>query len=616
MFKTVSKTAVRYFLFYFFVYIITAVGLSVITYCYIMPKYAAEVEQNAMNKMEYVSDSINAKFQELENLTYKIGINDELRRKLASDNVGDVFDGMSVIKNSIADYDIISDMIIRYDSEKDYFYTSNGKVSFKNMIKYEEKYNVCKKFIEEANNGQGDYGMKTVLHISENPADPSLMVICRTKPMPPYYNGSIIIYTISSTNIRNMIKGLYNSPNEGFGILSADGRDYITVGEKYGGTDEARKITDKMSSKSIGKEIVIVCNSQYSGLKYLYHVPKNKFFDGYIEIQITFIFGFVLISVLVLLLSMKFSKVNYKPIEDIYRALGKNKHDLNGNELTNLKSFVSEVVNEKNNIEAVLKMQEAYIKRQFLITVVKSGIKDEERLGNLITNTRINFYGKYFKVALVGGIPDIYEEIPDIISDFLQKKRMGYVVEDTDDDYIVLLLCYNDEEKTLKEIKEFFSDNFGENICYSFGRECTSLMNVNATYRQAVKNYGAHKNVSDESFEENEKEKRENYIKIMAYINENYVDNNLSLNLIADKIGKSIYYVSRLIKSNLGYNFMDYLSELRIEHAKKLLAETDMKISDIVEEIGYINIPGFNKKFKSIEGVSPTSYRKRYRENT
>ena len=98
---------------------------------------------------------------------------------------------------------------------------------------------------------------------------------------------------------------------------------------------------------------------------------------------------------------------------------------------------------------------------------------------------------------------------------------------------------------------------------------------------------------------------------VMQYIQENYTDSNLSLNVLAERMNKSIYYISRLIKSNLGCNFIEYLSSLRIEKSKILLTETNMNMSELVEKIGYLNVSSFNKKFKKEVGLSPGIYRKK-----
>ena len=63
-------------------------------------------------------------------------------------------------------------------------------------------------------------------------------------------------------------------------------------------------------------------------------------------------------------------------------------------------------------------------------------------------------------------------------------------------------------------------------------------------------------------------------------------------------------------KQCTGKNFVNYLKELRIAEAKRLLATTDEKVIDISQQVGYDNEKHFMKIFKSICGVSPSEYRK------
>ena len=57
-------------------------------------------------------------------------------------------------------------------------------------------------------------------------------------------------------------------------------------------------------------------------------------------------------------------------------------------------------------------------------------------------------------------------------------------------------------------------------------------------------------------------------------------------------------------------NFVNYLKKIRIEEAKRLLEETEEKIIDISQMVGYENEKHFMKTFKSVSGVSPSEYRR------
>ncbi|CAG7614512.1 helix-turn-helix domain-containing protein [Paenibacillus allorhizosphaerae] len=96
---------------------------------------------------------------------------------------------------------------------------------------------------------------------------------------------------------------------------------------------------------------------------------------------------------------------------------------------------------------------------------------------------------------------------------------------------------------------------------------------------------------------------------IITYINDHYKDSDVSLEQIADRFNLSVSYLSRFVKEETGVNFVEYLTGLRIKEVKLQLQHTDKLIQDIVTDVGYLNIPSFVRKFKSLEGVTPGQYR-------
>lgn len=83
---------------------------------------------------------------------------------------------------------------------------------------------------------------------------------------------------------------------------------------------------------------------------------------------------------------------------------------------------------------------------------------------------------------------------------------------------------------------------------------------------------------------------------------------DFSLESCADAIGIHPCALSKAFKQIMGINFIDYVTSVRIERAKRLLRESDMKIADIAEAVGYRH-DYFNRVFKRREGVTPGQYR-------
>ncbi len=96
--------------------------------------------------------------------------------------------------------------------------------------------------------------------------------------------------------------------------------------------------------------------------------------------------------------------------------------------------------------------------------------------------------------------------------------------------------------------------------------------------------------------------------KAKAYIEENY-NKDISLDEVSRKVDISPYYFSKLFKEETGVNFIDYLTNIRIEKAKKLLLYSDMNIKNICLDIGYSDPNYFSRIFKKQVGLTPTEFR-------
>ena len=100
---------------------------------------------------------------------------------------------------------------------------------------------------------------------------------------------------------------------------------------------------------------------------------------------------------------------------------------------------------------------------------------------------------------------------------------------------------------------------------------------------------------------------------LTRYLQE-HLSEEISLSVLADEFHLSAQYISQLFKSEIGVNFLTYLTNIRMENAKKLLLATSLPISDISERSGYGDYRVFTKAFKKSEGVTPSQYRRDFLE--
>jgi two-component system response regulator YesN len=95
------------------------------------------------------------------------------------------------------------------------------------------------------------------------------------------------------------------------------------------------------------------------------------------------------------------------------------------------------------------------------------------------------------------------------------------------------------------------------------------------------------------------------------YIKEKYAQ-PITLEEVSNQIGFNATYFSSLFKKETGQNFLEYLTDTRIQAAKQLLADTNRSVIQVSEEVGYIDIKHFTKLFKKTTGLTPSEYRKLY----
>ncbi len=84
---------------------------------------------------------------------------------------------------------------------------------------------------------------------------------------------------------------------------------------------------------------------------------------------------------------------------------------------------------------------------------------------------------------------------------------------------------------------------------------------------------------------------------------------DMSLGMVAKAVNTSTFYFCKMFKKATGINFTDYLSRIRIEKAKNLLLNPNLRISEIAYEVGFQSLTHFNRIFKKLAGQSPTQYR-------
>lgn len=205
----------------------------------------------------------------------------------------------------------------------------------------------------------------------------------------------------------------------------------------------------------------------------------------------------------------------------------------------------------------------------------------------------------------------------DILKGFVLKSEAAAITSFIHDIFASLL-----ESKRLEYAKDVFIDllSFAKIISHELGIKMGPALNeTKFSYSNFDKLYnfdGAKKYLTDIyysiiEYNVNHKSETYSYIisKSMDYIKQNY-HNNIALEDVADCVEISKSYLSLLFKQETGINFSTFLTNYRVEMAKKLLISSNDKIYEIAEKVGFENPYYFSKVFRGITGMSCKDFKK------
>lgn len=195
---------------------------------------------------------------------------------------------------------------------------------------------------------------------------------------------------------------------------------------------------------------------------------------------------------------------------------------------------------------------------------------------------------------------------------------------------------YNGVIETFENAFQYIDQNVGFSsiyIKYSFTdilKKVCEILKCEQSIFEVVEKIYAAKNLEKmkriviqfvKFLEKNDKaEEKDNRLVFLAkrLVSERYHDVSLSVSTIADELHVTLAYLSTLFKMETGQTLIKYITYYRMEQAKYFLESSNMKVADIAEKVGYLNVSYFISLFKNREGCSPQQYREKkfYDEKT
>ncbi len=192
-----------------------------------------------------------------------------------------------------------------------------------------------------------------------------------------------------------------------------------------------------------------------------------------------------------------------------------------------------------------------------------------------------------------------------------EKFSMGLEIWNNDKDYVEGNYFYSGwttNAANLKNPSEWGDIVLtGSNVLYkeAIAVVCVALLGA-AIFLIAKKTNGYRKEAKNPHIPE--KVEKEHIRKARRYIEENYSNETLSRNEVAQFIGMEPSYFGKIFKKETGINFTDYLIHFRIEKSKELLLNTSKNISEIAFEVGFNSQSYFGYLFKKSENKSPGEF--------
>ena len=174
----------------------------------------------------------------------------------------------------------------------------------------------------------------------------------------------------------------------------------------------------------------------------------------------------------------------------------------------------------------------------------------------------------------------------------IQMSRLKYP-----DMAFVIVSGYDDFEYCREALRLRITDYILKPVNYEEFGSCIDHLKISLYQKSVAKDSG--------------KEEERVIAGVIRYMQE-HLEEEITLNVLAEKFHLSSAYISQLFKSEIGVNFLSYLTNIRMEQAKKLLVTTAASVAEISERSGYGDYRVFTKAFKKKEGMTPSQYRREF----
>jgi two-component system response regulator YesN len=174
-----------------------------------------------------------------------------------------------------------------------------------------------------------------------------------------------------------------------------------------------------------------------------------------------------------------------------------------------------------------------------------------------------------------------------------------------EESFLPVLVAFDDvpPREALEKTAEKTGRAYGVNISFCLGETAEDLMKVPGSYRSALAEADRRKLRRGGDILENSADRA------VKFIEDNYSRYDLSLDLLSDYMKVNPSYLSRVFRKKTGSSFVEFLVRIRMEKARTLLRQTELKIGEIGKKVGYLNPKYFCTIFKKYNQCTPAEFR-------
>lgn len=277
--------------------------------------------------------------------------------------------------------------------------------------------------------------------------------------------------------------------------------------------------------------------------------------------------------------------------------------------------FSSEIsrLNRKNKLKSKMDLSHQYLLNTMIKRIIDDEEYDQKQFADLLQHMNIDFpFNRQYRAVVIEGKQEHpYQALKNSLEHLQEMQKMAMLVAEKDDD---LVIVHTDEVSTLR-LKKIYDELLAEEEAIfeaGIGRSIDCLEDLELSYHDAKEaiDWFGYKYPNELVFDDGSGTTNSAIRDTERFINENY-DEKITIQDIADEVYLTPQYLCKVFKDETGTTINNYITDLRMEKAKDLLMNRNLKLYEIAAKVGYRDPNYFTRVFKRYFKMSPSEYREK-----